>query len=159
MARRAPTADLDELRTWTQSGRSQGYRYVALLGLRTYEADGIHRTIEKGLPYSALEHLHRNTSLPTAVLADLAQITPRTLARRKEQGRLGPEESDRLMRIARVFGQALDLFGGNATKTAEWLSRPLRALGQKIPLDFAKTDVGAQELEHIIGRIQHGIPT
>jgi putative toxin-antitoxin system antitoxin component (TIGR02293 family) len=89
----------------------------------------------------------------------LAQITPRTLARRKEQGRLDPEESDRLMRVARIFGQAMELFGGHAAKAADWLSRPLRALGQKIPLEFAKTDVGAQELEHIIGRIQHGIPT
>jgi putative toxin-antitoxin system antitoxin component (TIGR02293 family) len=115
--------------------------------------------VRKGLAYAVLLRLQRNTSLPLAVLADLVQIPPRTLARRKQEGRFDADESDRLVRAARVFGRALELFEGDARGAREWLSRAQGALGGLVPLDLAKTDVGAHEVENLIGRLEHGIPT
>ena len=82
----------------------------------------------------------------------------RTLARRKEAGRLEPSESDRVARISRVFARAIDLFDGNVDSARAWLTQPSNALGDRTPLEFARTDAGAIEVEHLIGRLEHGIP-
>jgi uncharacterized protein (DUF2384 family) len=36
---------------------------------------------------------------------------------------------------------------------------PQRALGGAVPVDIAKTEVGAREIENIIGRLEHGVFT
>jgi len=153
------TPDLDELRARLQSGRTQGHYYVALLGLRVYEPLRLYEAVRKGLSYSTLLRLQRNTTLSATVLADLAQIPPRTLARRKQRGKLDPEESDRLVRVSRIFGRALGLFEGDVQAAREWLSSEQVALGGRVPLELAKTDVGAREVENLVGRLEHGIPT
>jgi uncharacterized protein (DUF2384 family) len=32
------------------------------------------------------------------------------------------------------------------------------ALGNQVPLEFAASEVGAREVENLIGRLEHGIP-
>ena len=153
------TADLQEMQKRIRSGRAQGHYYVALLGMRTYDASRLYASVRKGFSYSAFEHLQRNATLTAQALADLAEIPMRTLARRKEQGKLGPEESDRLVRLSRVFGRALELFEGDVEAARTWLSTPLRALAGAKPLEYARTDVGANEVEQVVGRLEYGIPT
>jgi putative toxin-antitoxin system antitoxin component (TIGR02293 family) len=153
------TADLDELRSRIRSGRKRGHHYVALLGLRRYDPLWIYTSVRKGIPYSAFEHFQRNTSLTTDTLAALTNIPKRTLARRKEQGRFEPDESDRLVRFSRIFGRALELFEGDADAAREWLSSPQQSLGGITPFELGKTDIGVNEVEHVIGRIEYGIPT
>lgn len=153
------TADLAEVRERLGAGASAEHLYVALLGLRTYEPLRIYQAVRRGLAYQAFERLQRNTALPARVLAELAEIPPRTLARRREEGRLQPDESDRLLRVARVFGRALQLFEGEPAAARGWLSAPQPALGDMIPLELARTDVGAREVEQLVGRLEHGIPS
>ena len=88
----------------------------------------------------------------------LVQLPARTLARRKAAGRLEREESDRLLRASRVFGRALELFEGDADAAREWLLDRQPLLGGLVPLELATTDVGAAEVERLIGRLEHGIP-
>lgn len=152
------TRDLLEIQERIRSGQREGYYYVALLGLRVYEPLAVYRTVRKGFRYSAFERFRRNTMLSFAALAALTQISERTLARRKEQGRLEPDESDRLLRASRMYGRALELFEGEATAASHWLATPQPALGGMVPLEFAKTDVGAQEVERLVGRLEYGIP-
>ncbi len=141
-----------------RSGKRQDHSYVALLGLRTYDPIRICERVQAGFSYSAFEHFQRNASLSASALAELTQIPPRTLARRKEAGRLGPEESDRLVRFARIFARALELFEGATDSARAWLSAPQRALGGGTPLALAATDIGANEVHNLIGRLEHGIP-
>ena len=84
-------------------------------------------------------------------------MKPRTLDRRKREGHLLPEESDRLLRVSRVFGKALELFEGDPKSAREWLSAPQTALGGAVPLDMARTDIGALEVEALAGRLEHGV--
>jgi putative toxin-antitoxin system antitoxin component (TIGR02293 family) len=151
-------SDLDEFRGRLFDGRRGGHDYVALLGLRTYEPLRIYAQARGGLAYGAFERLQRNTALPTRTLAELAGIPLRTLARRKTDGRFDPEESDRLLRIARVVGAALDLFEGDVDEARRWLGAEQVALGGHAPLALLKTDVGAREVEQLVGRLEHGIP-
>jgi putative toxin-antitoxin system antitoxin component (TIGR02293 family) len=151
-------SDLDEFRGRLLDGRREAHDYVALLGLRTYEPLRIYAQVRAGLAYAAFERLQRNAGLTTKALADLAGIPARTLARRKSDGRFDPEESDRLLRVARLVGAALDLFEGDVDETRRWLGAEQIALGGHVPLALMRTDVGAREVEQLIGRLEHGIP-
>ena len=135
------------------------YAFVALVGLRAEDPMGIFKAVQKGLRFSALETFQHRSGLSTAELADAVVIPVRTLARRKEQGRLDPEESDRLLRVARLFAKALDLFEGDAAGARAWLSGPQRALGGERPLVLARTDLGAREVEALADRLEHGVLT
>ena len=141
------------------AGRSRPeHFYVALLGLRTYQPIRIYAQLQKGLGYTAFERFQRNTGLSAAALAELIQLPARTLARRKEAGRLLPDESDRLMRAARVFGRALELFEGEPEAARHWLTSKQPLLGNLVPLDLSSTDLGARAVEQLVGRLGHGIP-
>lgn len=153
------SADLGEIQSRIKSGRTEGHYYVALLGLRTYEPLALYRQVRKGLAYSAFTRFQRNTSLSAKVVSELTQISSRTLTRRKSEGKLSPEESDRLVRASRVFGRAMDLFEGDHEAARAWLTAGQMALGGLVPLELAGTDVGSKEVENLIGRLEHGIPS
>lgn len=146
-------------RFWRQVERSPTaeHLHVSLLGLRTYEVADLHFRLEEGLSYQSLERLRKVLDVSTARIAELLKIAPRTLARRKEAGRLQPDESDRLLRLSRLVGFTLRLFEGDLEQTRSWLDSPHHALGGEAPLDFATTEVGAREVEHLIGRLEHGV--
>jgi putative toxin-antitoxin system antitoxin component (TIGR02293 family) len=86
-------------------------------------------------------------------------LSPTTLRRRKLDGRLRADESDRLVRLARIFDQAFDLFAGNAEQARGWLTSSQPALHGATPLEYAATEIGAREVESLIGRLEHGIPS
>lgn len=151
------TKDLDRFRQQLRQGAPGPHAYVVLLGLDTFDAPALLRSVEKGIPYRTLERFRRNTSLPFDRLLDLIRIPRRTLTRRKGEGRFLPDESDRLLRAARLFGKALQLFEGDRDAAVEWLSTAQPALGGSVPLDLARTELGAQEVERLVGRLEHGV--
>ncbi|HJR16717.1 MAG TPA: antitoxin Xre/MbcA/ParS toxin-binding domain-containing protein [Gemmatimonadales bacterium] len=155
----AGSPDLGEIQSRIRSGRTEGHFYVALLGLRTYEPLPLDRQVRKGLAYSTFARFQRNTGLPAGNIAELIQIPTRTLSRRRSEGKFAPEESDRLVRAARVFGRAMELFDGDGDAARVWLTARQPALGGRAPLELARTDVGAGEVESLIGRLEHGIPS
>ena len=152
------SADVLELLSHLEAGHREGHYYVALFGLRNYGALHVMEHIERGLAYSAFERFHRNTDLSYRLLAQVAEIPERTLARRKESGRFTSDETDRLLRLSRLVARAIELFEGSVENAQRWLTNPVRALGGRTPIDFASTDVGAIEVECLIGRLSHGIP-
>jgi putative toxin-antitoxin system antitoxin component (TIGR02293 family) len=133
--------------------------YVVLLGLDTFDSQQLLRSLEEGLPYTAFERLLANTSLSSNDALVLVNIPQRTLTRRKREGRFHLDESDRLMRASRIFARALSLFEGDRDAAKHWLSEPQRALGGEAPLTLARTEVGALEIERLIGRLEHGVFT
>jgi putative toxin-antitoxin system antitoxin component (TIGR02293 family) len=130
-----------------------------VLGLPTGEPLKLIRKIDGGLEYKYFEQFQKLTQLPVGDAIRLVAITSRTLQRRKEQGRLEPAESDRLVRASRVFSKALELFEGNTEDAKAWFQTPARALGNEKPIDLARTDVGAREVEALIDRLEQGILT
>jgi putative toxin-antitoxin system antitoxin component (TIGR02293 family) len=153
------STDLAELWSHARSGHREGHYYVALFGLRKYDPLHVVEQIRRGLSYAAFERFQRNTELPLRVLAQAVEIPERTLARRKESGRFEPGETDRLVRIARIVARAIELFEGSSEAASRWLTSPVIALGGRMPIEFASTGVGAIEVESLIGRLAHGIPT
>ena len=150
---------IEAYREAIKAGRPGSYQFLALIGLRPQDPIKIVKRIEKGLAFQALEHFQKNTGLSTADLSRVVDMTLRTLHRRKQQGRLEPEESDRLLRASRVFGKALELFEGDPEAASQWLATPRSALGGERPMDLANTDVGAREVEALIDRLEQGTLT
>ena len=153
------SADIAELWSHVESGHREGHYYVALFGLRRYDPLHVVEQIHRGLSWAAFERFQRNTDLPFRVLAQAADIPERTLARRRESGRFEPEETDRLVRMSRIVARAIELFEGSADAARNWLTSPVIALGGRTPIEFASTDVGAIEVESLIGRLAYGLPT
>jgi putative toxin-antitoxin system antitoxin component (TIGR02293 family) len=115
--------------------------------------------IHKGLPFAAFEELVERTGLPREALAKTIQVPMRTLARRSVEGRFRAEESDRLLRIARIVDQSANLFEGDLYAARNWLATKQLALNDATPMDYASTEVGAREVESLIGRLEQGIPS
>ena len=113
--------------------------------------------VGKGLPYSALESFLKFTGLPADTITRVLRIPPRTLQRRKTQGTLSQDESERLVRVAGIFERALDLFAGDIASAKHWLQTPRPALNGQTPLQTAMTEIGAREVEDLIGRLEHGV--
>lgn len=151
--------EIEAYRKAIKTGRAGTYSFVLLVGLRSQDPFYIFRRVEKGLAFTALERFQRNSGLSTGDLAEAVVIKLRTLHRRKEQGRLEPDESDRLLRVSRVFGRALELFEGNAESARQWLATRQNALGGERPMVLAKTDIGAREVEALVDRLEHGVLT
>jgi putative toxin-antitoxin system antitoxin component (TIGR02293 family) len=131
--------------------------YASLIGLRTADPLEVVERVREGLAFEALERFQKNTNLSTSEVADLVAIKARTLHRRREEGRLDPEESDRLVRVSRVYARAIELFEGDAEGARLWFQAPARALRGVAPIALAGTDIGAREVEALIDRLEHGV--
>lgn len=113
--------------------------------------------MKAGIEFSELVSLSSATGQPLAELAVRVGIPPRTLARRKVAGRLSTEESERVVRLASLYEKAFALFNGDVPGARQWMSRSQKALGGESPLDYAETELGAREVENLIGRLEHGV--
>ena len=90
-------------------------------------------------------------------LAAIVGIPATTLARRKRSGMLTPAESDRLVRVARLEAMAVAMMRGDASGAGRWLRTPHDLLDRETPLQRASTETGARDVEHLIGRLRHGV--
>jgi putative toxin-antitoxin system antitoxin component (TIGR02293 family) len=113
--------------------------------------------IRKGLPSGSLTVLGEKLDLKNAALSKNLGIPQRTLTRRlSRHSRLTAAESDRAVRLARVYATAVEMIG-DADKAAKWLQTPNRALGGEVPINQVDTDLGAREVENVLGRIAYGV--
>jgi putative toxin-antitoxin system antitoxin component (TIGR02293 family) len=140
--------------TVTTIAETLGGRNVLKERLADYRAV-IHRA-RSGLPFASLAAVGSRFDIPLLTLARVIGLPARTLARRKQERRLRADESDRLLRLARVAAVAEDVLGAQ-DKAGRWLQKPNRALGGIVPLDLLDTDLGAEEVVTVLGRIEHGV--
>ena len=128
----------------------------AVLGHPIRSADDLMQLVREGLPYEALEAAVQRSRIGIERLTRAIGISRTTRSRRRNEGRFTPEESDRLCRFARVFAHALDVFE-EAQVASQWFSSPIEALGKEHPIELVETDLGAQQVDEVLGRIEHGI--
>lgn len=112
--------------------------------------------ISRGLATSILVTIQARLQISNSQLSDLLMVSPRTLDRRKKEASLPPDESERGYRIACLTDRAYQVFQ-DPDKVARWFSEPNFALGNKKPIEMAKTEPGARLVEQILGRIEHDI--
>jgi putative toxin-antitoxin system antitoxin component (TIGR02293 family) len=130
--------------------------YGQSIGIRTEDVRGLITHLRRGLPVNALSKLSRQLGVSENRLASTVNIAQRTLTRRKREGRFKTDESERVLRIARIFERAIEVLG-TEDLAKQWFQTPVKGLGGKTPLDFADTEPGAQEVEAMLDRIEDGV--
>lgn len=119
---------------------------------------GLVDRILAGLPVEEFDTLREMLGLPVDQMAAKIGISVATLSRRRAKREpLDRDHSDRLMRYARLYWLAFDYFEGDTGTVRNWLVRPARGLSGRSPLEFAETEMGAREVEDLIGRLEHGV--
>ena len=129
---------------------------VSSIGIQTKNIDEMIVILKQGLPTDAFDKLRDRLHVSDNLLSNIVQISKRTLNRRRQDGRLRTDESERVLRIARVYDKALEVFESEEAVEG-WLKKLARGLGHKIPLEYSDTDLGAQEVVNLLGRIEYGV--
>ena len=128
-----------------------------VLGRAITKPDDLAHLVRKGLPAGSVTALAEKLHVGSTLLSRKLRIPLRTLTRRLSQASvLTPAESDRTVRMARIYANAIEMIG-DEEKAIEWLSTPNRALGGEKPIDQLDTDTSARMVEDILGRIAYGV--
>ena len=112
--------------------------------------------VRRGIPVTTVTALAESLQVPVPQVLEWLSISPRTWVRRKQQGVLDILEGDRVARLHRLIRRAALVLGGSAEGRA-WLTTPQRALQRRTPLEVASTEVGAEAVFQLLGRIEHGV--
>jgi putative toxin-antitoxin system antitoxin component (TIGR02293 family) len=129
----------------------------ASLGLTVTNTGELIRQVKRGLSFKALRVFASNSGIPISVITSIVGIPGRTLARRKAAGKLTTDESERLLRVASVFDKTVELFEGDVMSAVKWLTTSRKALDNQAPLTYCRTELGAREVENLVGRLEHGV--
>jgi putative toxin-antitoxin system antitoxin component (TIGR02293 family) len=124
------------------------------VGRAVRTSEDLSAAIREGFPHEAVTAL-TSTGLSLQEIASSLDLSLRSLQRRKTQGRLARYESDRLYRLARLVSLAANFLGDRKT-AIDWLKRPNHALGDVAPLAIIDTELGARQVENVLGRIGYG---
>jgi putative toxin-antitoxin system antitoxin component (TIGR02293 family) len=128
-----------------------------VLGKAIKNADDLAVLVRKGLPVESFRALAGKLHVGNSALSKTLGIPQRTLTRRLSTASLlTPPESDRTVRMARIYATAVEMIGDEQNAVA-WLNTPNRALGGERPLEQLDTDMGARMVEDILGRIAYGV--
>src|ERR1700679_2680107 len=128
-----------------------------MLKRQVYSDSELTLLTREGLPVGTLTLLAKEMSVDRKTVARVVGISERTLSRRiANHLRLSTEESDRTVRLARVFAQATDTLG-NPEKASSWLQTPNMVLEGQAPLELLDTDTGVRRVETVLGRIEYGL--
>ncbi len=98
----------------------------------------------------------RALSLTVEELAGKLGISPRTIRdQRRKKVRLSVENSEKLVRVARIRALGREIFSSDAA-VAAWLQTPAPALQGVRPIDLIDTDTGAREIESVLHGMAYG---
>lgn len=125
------------------------------LGVEIASEADLARVVSHRIPLRALAYVQRNGFFSAAELQHFV-IPARTRRHRQvKKERLTIDESDRLVRLARIQALAEDVFA-DSVKANRWLREPLGELSGTPPLELAQTEVGARVVEQILAKIDWG---
>lgn len=112
--------------------------------------------LRKGLPMAEFRALQELLVIPDDELGRLLGMSPATLNRRKKGSHLTTAESERIVRFARLFGQACEVLEAEEA-ARDWLKTENPGTANEPPLAYADTEFGAREVENLLGRLDHGL--
>ncbi len=112
--------------------------------------------IRKGLTKKSLDQLMSHFDVNATEMAKMLHTSDRTMRRFSENSTLNPEQSERLIELAKIFAHGLEVFG-SAPRLRKWFSTEVRSLGGRRPIDLLDTSIGISMVNDTLGRIEHGI--
>lgn len=95
-------------------------------------------------------------SVPRHVVLRVIGVSERTLQRASKDDLLSPDASDRLLRLAAVTEQAIDILGSQEAAEA-WLERPAIGLDRNRPIDLIASSEGTEAVKTLLKRMDYEV--
>ena len=114
------------------------------------------KRVERGLEWADAEFVAKQLDVSLDRFADLVGIPRSTFFRRQSDGRFSVPESEHIMRFARLWDVATEVFP-NQKAAQSWLGRAQVGLDGNVPLNYAKSEFGARTVEDLLKRILYGV--
>ena len=113
-------------------------------------------TVEAGVPVATMARFVAASGMQLKDVYEVV-IPARTLKHRKARKEpLTSDESDKLVRLIRVYDQALRVLG-EREKALYWLSEPKKRFEDRTPIQMLRTDLGGRMVEEMLGQIYCGM--
>lgn len=112
--------------------------------------------VRNGIPFNAFISTVQCLGLERKRAVVILGIPQRTESRMKAEKPLSSKQSASLLRLVRIFSSARNTLG-SPEKAWRWLEKPNRALDGVVPLKLLDTEVGAQMVADVLGRIEYGV--
>jgi putative toxin-antitoxin system antitoxin component (TIGR02293 family) len=128
-----------------------------ILRRRLASLTALNDAVAEGLPKGALRQTASRIFTGKIEQRQLMnRIVPEATFKRRRD-RLSAAESERTERMARVVANA-EYVWGDRDDARRFLTTPHPALRRRSPIDAAMTELGARQVEEILGKIFHGLP-
>ncbi len=128
-----------------------------MIGIAPRSDFDLARITEEGISTDSLSAL-KDRGLTFSEISEII-ISPRTLKHRKARREpLSHEETDRVVRVARILSLAEDVFASRE-KALMWLRMPDERLEERPPLKMLTTESGGRLVENMLWQIDEGIYT
>lgn len=125
------------------------------VGRAVRNAGDLIAAVRAGLPAATVEYVVDAGKMSLTEI-DAAILPRKTLARRIKAGMLTADQSDRLIRVAKVIALAEETFG-SPDKAGAWLRRETGPLGGVSPMSLLDTTEGTAQVEQLLTRIAYGV--
>ena len=121
--------------------------------------NGAVAAVKEGLPFYFVATLADKLDMNAYQCGErLLGMSRATLTRRRQRDKLLPDESDKVLRFTHLLQRATTLMENDEAAALAWLTSPLPILDGEAPIEYARSETGAREVDQLIGRIEHGIP-
>jgi putative toxin-antitoxin system antitoxin component (TIGR02293 family) len=111
---------------------------------------------KEGLPKQALDALALQISFSTKEMAEVLNVSERTVQRYRDDQRLDKDASAKLIRLAKLYELGEETFG-SLTRFKGWMQSRIPALGGKRPVELLDTPLGYELIERELIYIEHGL--
>jgi putative toxin-antitoxin system antitoxin component (TIGR02293 family) len=109
-----------------------------------------------GIPASALFDLIKITRLSKNFIANMLNLSTKTLDRYKQgEKSLNPASGELILKLYSLFKKGEEIFG-NPDEFQKWIEKPAYGLGYKIPKKLMQTPAGIDLILDELIRIEYG---
>ena len=112
--------------------------------------------IREGISKKDLELLKQKAELDYTMLAKALSVTRATLINKKKDQKFGAGLSEKIIGLADLYSYGFEVFE-DEERFNQWMTKPNKALGGKIPYDLIDNQYGREEVKNVIGRIDYGV--
>jgi len=119
--------------------------------------ENLFSSLKEGFSYTTIEALVQFGWVNRKEFSAVTGIAMSTLDRRKNEGTLNTQESDKVYSLVRLIDAATDLFSGNTDKASAWIRKNAKGLGGRAPIDMIRTTAETESVVDFIGRVKHGV--
>jgi putative toxin-antitoxin system antitoxin component (TIGR02293 family) len=158
-----PTVVSEPVMTYKQASDPATTRTIGLMGMGgRREFAGIRNetdfisVIRTGIPKQAMTHLMDVADITLTEMAAIVHTSDRTLRRYSDHEKLSPEQSERMVEMARVYSRGEEVLG-SMEHFRKWMDAVLLPFGNKKPREFLDTSLGIEMIMNELGRIEYGI--